>query len=179
VQIRYLDSSYARQTTTVTLTGTTEVEFATDYFRTERVTVLTVGSGGSNAGALWVGASSDTWTAGVPASPYFNVGVGHSVSNTAIRTVPAGFKFEPAQWFFNGENSKIAFVYIEVRSPLGGGAYTPWYRTGPLTVESGGVYVPAIAAQALAAGTDLRLRGAMSSGTEKLFASLAGFLTRV
>ncbi len=71
----------------VTLNGTTPVSTTHQYSEINRAIVLTAGSGGANAGALYVG--SGVVTAGVPATVYGHIAVGENQSLMGHWTVPA------------------------------------------------------------------------------------------
>lgn len=73
----------------VTLNGQTEVNTVNTYDAIERMTVLTVGSGGVNAGTIYAG--TGTVTSGVPAVPYSAIGVGDNTSLVGHWTCPTGF----------------------------------------------------------------------------------------
>lgn len=73
----------------VTLNGQTAVNTTNTYFSIERVTVLTVGSGGANAGTINVGTGDVT--AGVPAVIYGHITVGDNTSLTGHWTCPTGY----------------------------------------------------------------------------------------
>jgi hypothetical protein len=72
----------------VTLNGQTAVNTVHAYDSIERVTVLTVGSGGVNAGDINIG--TGTVTSGVPATIYGQVYVGENNSLMGHWTCPAG-----------------------------------------------------------------------------------------
>lgn len=73
----------------VTLNGQTAVDTVNTYDAIERMTVLTVGSGGVNAGTIYAG--TGTVTSGVPAVPYSAIGVGDNLSLVGHWTCPTGF----------------------------------------------------------------------------------------
>jgi hypothetical protein len=73
----------------ITLNGQTAVNTVNTYDAIERMVVLTVGSGGVNAGLIYAG--TGTVTAGVPAVPYSVIGVGENISIVGHWTCPAGF----------------------------------------------------------------------------------------
>jgi hypothetical protein len=74
---------------TVTLNGQTAVNTINSYDAIERMTVLTAGSGGVNAGTIYAG--TGTVTAGVPAVPYSAIGVGDNLSLVGHWTCPTGY----------------------------------------------------------------------------------------
>jgi len=73
----------------VTLNGQTAVNTVNTYDAIERMVVLTVGSGGVNAGIIYIG--TGTVTAGVPAVPYSAIGAGDNNSLVGHWTCPTGF----------------------------------------------------------------------------------------
>ena len=73
----------------VTLDGQTEVNTVNSYDAIERMVVLTVGSGGKNAGIIYAG--TGTVTAGVPAVPYSAMGAGENLSLVGHWTCPTGY----------------------------------------------------------------------------------------
>ena len=88
-----LDGDYKAVSETITMNGQTQVESSNSYIRLFKITSVTVGSGGKNAGDVYVattGASS-----GVPTGTTYLVMESDSISaiNTsqaAVYTVPAG-----------------------------------------------------------------------------------------
>jgi hypothetical protein len=76
-------------TETVVLDGQTAVNTVKAYDAIERMVVLTVGSGGKNAGIIYAG--TGVVTAGVPATPYSAIGIGENLSIVGHWTCPAGF----------------------------------------------------------------------------------------
>lgn len=72
----------------VTLNGQTAVNTVNTYDAIESMTVLTVGSGGANAGIIYAG--TGTVTSGVPAVPYSAIGIGDNLSLVGHWTCPEG-----------------------------------------------------------------------------------------
>ena len=90
IQIAGLDGSYNEVSETITMNGQTPVTTSNSYLRVNRGLVLTAGSGGANAGIIYVG--TGTVTAGVPANKYTTInGDGTNQSLQAFWTVPAGY----------------------------------------------------------------------------------------
>ena len=90
VLISGLDASYNEASETITLNGQTAVTTVNTYIRMNRAIVLTAGSGGINAGNIYVG--TGTVTAGVPANIYTIInGNGSNQTLQAFWTVPAGY----------------------------------------------------------------------------------------
>ena len=90
VLISGLDASYNEASETITLNGQTAVTTVNSYIRVNRAIVLTAGSGGANAGNIYVG--TGTVTAGVPANIYTIInGDGSNQTLQCFWTVPAGY----------------------------------------------------------------------------------------
>ncbi len=90
VKIWGLDSNYAEIDETVTMLSATVASTTKSYLRVYRAAVLTAGSGGKNAGIIYVGAS--TATAGVPDDKYAAINVGENQTLMSLFTIPAGKK---------------------------------------------------------------------------------------
>lgn len=90
VEIFGLDGSYNEVSETIIMNGQTAVTTSNTYLRVNRALVLTAGSGGANAGIIYVG--TGTVTAGVPVNKYTTInGDGLNQSLQAFWTVPAGY----------------------------------------------------------------------------------------
>jgi hypothetical protein len=88
VFIQGINGTGGYSTEIVTLNGQTPVSTVNTYDSIERMVVVTVGSGGANAGLIYAG--TGTVTSGVPAVPYSVVGTGENVSLVGHWTCPAG-----------------------------------------------------------------------------------------
>lgn len=84
-----LDNDHNEISEVVTLNGQTEVATTKSYTHVNSMTVATVGSGGKNAGILYVG--SGTVTTGVPAVIFNMIYTGYNNSTTGAYTIPAGY----------------------------------------------------------------------------------------
>lgn len=91
VQVYGLDANYVEQNEIVDLTGQTEANTTLSYLRVFRMIVRTGGTGGENAGILYVG--TGTVTTGKPAVVYSLVEAGFNQSLQAFWTVPLGKTF--------------------------------------------------------------------------------------
>lgn len=89
VFIEGLDGNYAVVSETVTLNGQTAVNTTNSYLYINSFYVVTVGSGGANAGNI--NAGTGTVTLGVPAVLYDIIAVGYNQRTTAHYCVPAGY----------------------------------------------------------------------------------------
>jgi hypothetical protein len=94
VEIQGLDAAYAVQTETLTLNGQTKVESANAYLRVFRAKMLTVGTGGVNAGKVYVYDTADTPVGGVPPTATRIMGTvvaGYGQTQMGLYTIPAGY----------------------------------------------------------------------------------------
>ena len=117
-----LDANYNEVSVTVDLDGQTGVQLgdASNWIRVNRITVDTAGSGGQNAGVLYVGTEA-TPSSGVPTNKYATVAIGDNQTLMALWTVPAGYTayLEQTDVTVNTEtNNKFGNVHILAR-PFG------------------------------------------------------------
>ncbi len=96
VRILGLDANYNVIEEILTLNGQTAVASVKSYLRVFGVEVLTAGSGGANAGIIYVADAVVTWTLGVPSdvtkiAAY--VTAGENISHNGHWTVPAGLNY--------------------------------------------------------------------------------------
>ena len=87
-----LDADYNEVSVTVDLDGQNGVQLgdASNWIRVFRVVVNTAGSGGQNAGVLYVGDEASP-TLGVPTNKYATVAIGDNQTLMALWTVPVGY----------------------------------------------------------------------------------------
>ena len=87
-----LDADFKPITVTVPLNGQAGVQLngALNWYRVNRIVVNTAGSGGANAGVLYVGTEA-TPSGGVPTNKYATVGIGDNQTLMCIWTVPFGY----------------------------------------------------------------------------------------
>jgi len=88
-----LDANYDEVSVTVDLDGQNGVQLgdASNWIRVNRITVDTAGSGGQNAGVLYVGTEASP-TVGVPTNKYATVAIGDNQTLMALWTVPRNFE---------------------------------------------------------------------------------------
>ena len=122
IQISGLDGSYNEVSETIIMNGQTPVTTSNTYLRVNRALVLTAGSGGANAGIIYVG--TGTVTAGVPVNKYTTInGDGLNQSLQAFWTVPAGYTAYIYQTNIstgNSSNTPAVLKTILVIRPFGG-----------------------------------------------------------
>jgi len=118
-----LDANYNEVSVTVDLDGQTSVQLgdASNWIRVNRIEVLTAGSGGANAGVLYVGTEA-TPSSGVPTNKYATVAIGDNQTLMALWTVPAGYTaylYETHITVATEANNKYGIVTVLAR-PDGG-----------------------------------------------------------
>ena len=122
VQILGLDGDYNEISETITLNGQTAVTTTNSFLRVNRALVLTAGSGGVNAGIIYVG--TGTVTSGVPANIYTTInGDGTNQSLQAFWTVPANYNAYIHQTNIstgNSSNTPAVLKTLLVARPHGG-----------------------------------------------------------
>ena len=87
-----LDANYDEVSVTVDLDGQNGVQLgdASNWIRVNRITVNTAGSGGQNAGVIYVGDEASP-SSGVPSNKYATVAIGDNQTLMALWTVPRGY----------------------------------------------------------------------------------------
>lgn len=86
ITVSGLDSNYLPISETVTLNGQSAVTTTNAYLRMNILTVITAGSGGVNAGIIYIGTGN--LSAGKPAVVYSSIGTGFNRSQQGFYTVP-------------------------------------------------------------------------------------------
>lgn len=89
ILVQGLDANFAEISETVALNGQTSVDTTKQYLRINKLTVLTTGSGNSNAGVIYIG--TGVVTLGVPATIQDLIPIGYNTTVTGHYTVPAGY----------------------------------------------------------------------------------------
>jgi len=123
VTVRGLDANYDDVSVTVDMDGQSGVQLGdvSNWIRVFRVSVETAGTGGQNAGVLYVGTEASP-TLGVPTNKYATVGIGDNQSLMALWTVPRGYTAYLLQTdvtVATTQNNKYATVSLVAR-PSGG-----------------------------------------------------------
>ena len=87
-----LDANYDEVSVTVDLDGQNGVQLgsASNWIRVNRIVVNTAGSGGQNAGVIYVGDEASP-TVGVPTNKYATIAIGDNQTLMALWTVPRGY----------------------------------------------------------------------------------------
>jgi hypothetical protein len=110
VLIKGLDADYLEIQEVVTLNGTTAVNTANSYLRINDMITATAGTGGVNAGSIFIG--TGTVTAGKPANVYGEIYIGDGIAHEGFYTVPANKAFYPFFLELGVQSNKDAQVRI-------------------------------------------------------------------
>lgn len=167
VSIEALDTDYAEQDISATLNGQTGVSIGT-LLRANRIVVNTAGSGGVNAGTLYIG--SGTVTSGVPANIYATVEPGRNQTLMCLWTVPAGkTAFLRRVFTSTGGNANTIVTTRLVMRPENEVFQT---KDIALMTRAAPVEYPHSIPVPIAAKTDIEMRAAASTGTVDVSATL-------
>src|SRR5210317_1059525 len=113
-----LDANYNEVSVTVDLDGQNGVQLgSTSWLRVFRVIVRSAGSGGQNAGVLYVGSEASP-TVGVPTNKYATVAIGDNQTVMTLWTVPAGYTAYLLQTditLATTQNNKYCTVHLVAR----------------------------------------------------------------
>ena len=114
-----LDANYDEISVTVDLDGQNGVQLgsASNWIRVNRVTVNTAGSGGQNAGVIYVGDEASP-SSGVPSNKYATIAIGENQTLMALRTVPRGYTAYVLQTDVTAattQNNKYATITLVAR----------------------------------------------------------------
>ena len=186
VRVYGLNSDYEEIIVDMTMNGQTGVTIGTDLIRVHRAYVLTVGTGGVNAGNIWIG--SGTITAGVPANKYASISASMGQTLMAIYTIPIalpdGTKINGGQvvrWYATIGAAQSAYATVALQTRETGGSWRTRRANG---IGEGGwfseklsfginlgtkadvrirVLVNGVNSTAISAGFDIALRQATST----------------
>ncbi len=152
VLVSGLTAALADQSETVTLNGVTPVALAKTYYRVNSARVLTVGSGGSNAGDITVRVVAG-------AVPQTQIPVGYGRSQAAVYTVPVNSIAWLLDGFFSvadaGGTNSVAACQFMTRNVGGAWISRAWLTAGAGSPTS--VLIPR-AIGPVGAGGDVALR---------------------
>jgi len=163
VQIVGLDGDYNEISETIILNGQTAVTTTNSFLRVNRGIVLTAGSGGVNAGIIYVG--TGTVTSGVPANIYTTInGDGTNQSLQSFWTVPANYNAYIYQTNIstgNTSNTPAVLKTLLVARPYGG-----VFNTKEIIVLTDGNHLQNYSFPiTLTEKTDIEFRAESSSGS--------------
>lgn len=155
----------------VVLSGTTPVETVGEFFRVNAFVAIAAGSNASNAGYVYCAATSDTFTGGIPTTPYSVITPDNGRALTGVYTVPGNTKAVPLHILYSAGASDEVHCVAQVRF-FGG---TVFYRELDIYAAAGvsGFYETR-SGLALPAGTDVRIiaRSSVSQGEFRISLAL-------
>lgn len=119
-----LDANFEQINVTVSLNGQTGVQLngALNWYRVNRIVVNTAGSGGANAGVLYVGTEA-TPSGGVPTNKYATVAIGDNQTLMCLWTVPVGYTAYLHQKDVSSSSSAGKFAIFTLVSRPDGGVF--------------------------------------------------------
>ena len=173
VQVFGLDTNYDEINEIVTMDSSVAVSSVNSYLRVFRAIVLTAGSAGSNAGTIYVGAS--TVSAGVPLEKYAVISPGENQTLMAVWTVPRGKTAHISRLHFStGANKSVTF---RLRGRPINEVFQTKFKT--IILQSSIFFDPPdMISGGFAAKTDIELTAAVASGpgdaTGAFFAKVVG-----
>lgn len=168
VKVEGLDSTWAYQTETISMDGRSKVVTANSYLRVNKLTMMTAGSGGTNAGVIYAYDTSDTVTNGVPQTAtkiFATIEVGEGVSLMGMYSVPLGESKSIKRVIATvaDHNATARFGKLQLQVRLFGEAWTTYIPMGLSNMTSDIVLEHPIA---LPAKTDFRFQATASAAGE-------------
>lgn len=167
VRVYALDANWNQTTVDVTLNGQTAVETDLTYLHPYLIRVLTAGSGGTNAGVIYVG--TGTVSSGVPSTKYLGITAGKGLSRSCFFPVPLGYNLivHDVGFSYAVVSSSVLMSFEGCVKTFGG----VWESRISANILTGSVEIP-VKASAYAEKTLIKLTAA-SSGTA---ASVNGYV---
>ena len=163
VLVEGLDQNYNYISDTITLNGQTSVNTTNSYLRVQHITTLTAGSGGKNAGVIYVG--TGTVTAGVPAVIHELVPIGYNTELSGVYTVPAGYTAYLYQGGMTSQSNGNNFLTATLTYSNQG---SPWVTPAVTVFTSDMVDYNFTYPLMLPEKTDLEARASVSAGTSSV-----------
>ena len=119
-----LDANFDQISETVSLNGQAGVQLngALNWYRVNRIVVNTAGSGGANAGVLYVGTEA-TPSGGVPTNKYATVAIGDNQTLMCLWTVPRGYTAYLHQKDVSSSSSASKFAIFSLLSRPDNGVF--------------------------------------------------------
>lgn len=165
-----LDTAGAVLTEDVILDGQTKVALLLDFSAVNGAFILTAGSGGKNAGNLFIALAGDTFTAGVPTAPIWELEAAFNLARVGRFTVPAGQKYVPTSFYFGGNSTKPITVQVSVLQASG-----LWFVIFDGDADPA-IDIPVESGVTMSAGQTIRIRAKVASGTGAGTCLIQGFL---
>jgi hypothetical protein len=156
-----LDADFEQINVTVSLNGQTGVQLngALNWYRVNRIVVNTAGSGGANAGVLYVGTEA-TPSGGVPTNKYATVAIGDNQTLMCLWTVPVGYTAYLHQKDVSASSSAGKFAIFTLVSRPNGGVFNVRDR---VTLANNSTSIPYWNPIVLTEKTDVEVRAIADS----------------
>lgn len=138
IRIEGLLDGWVEDTEDIVLNGLTPVNTTKEWFRINRVYVLTAGETDAlagNKGTLYIG--TGTVTLGVPAVSYLEIDIGYNQSSHGFFSVPVGKTGYLRHWHISSDAQKATEVQFRIREQG-----QPFRQKGSLHLFSGTNHVP-------------------------------------
>jgi len=169
VTVYGLDADFEQISVTVSLNGQTGVQLngALNWYRVNRIVVNTAGSGGANAGVLYVGTEA-TPSGGVPATKYATVAIGDNQTLMCLWTVPVGYTAYLHQKDVSASSSAGKFAIFTLVSRPNGGVFNVRDR---VTLANNSTSIPYWNPIVFTEKTDIEVRAVADSAGGTITAS--------
>jgi len=169
VTVYGLDADFEQISVTVSLNGQTGVQLngALNWYRVNRIVVNTAGSGGANAGVLYVGTEA-TPSGGVPATKYATVAIGDNQTLMCVWTVPVGYTAYLHQKDVSASSSAGKFAIFTLVSRPNGGVFNVRDR---VTLANNSTSIPYWNPIVFTEKTDIEVRAVADSAGGTITAS--------
>jgi len=164
-----LDANFEQISVTVSLNGQTGVQLngALNWYRVNRIVVNTAGSGGANAGVLYVGTEA-TPPGGVPTNKYATVSIGDNQTLMCLWTVPVGYTAYLHQKDVSASSSAGKFAVFTLVSRPDGGVFNVKDR---VTLSNNSTTIPYWNPIVFTEKTDIEVRAVADSSGGTITAS--------
>jgi len=169
VTVYGLDADFEQISVTVSLNGQTGVQLngALNWYRVNRIVVNTAGSGGANAGVLYVGTEA-TPPGGVPTNKYATVAIGDNQTLMCLWTVPVGYTAYLHQKDVSASSSAGKFAIFTLVARPDGGVFNVKDR---VTIANNSTSIPYWNPIVFTEKTDIEVRAVADSSGGTITAS--------
>ena len=171
VRIKGLDTNLDPVEEVLSLNGQTGVAMATNLLRVNKLLVETAGSGGQNAGDIYLG--TGTITAGVPVNKFGKISVGENDALSSVCTVQAGRTGLVTGIFIGTPKQANVNVRVVVRE-LG----KVFMTIDRFILFAQALFIPHDVPLLVPAGADIEIRSQASTGTAEISVAYGMILSR-
>lgn len=155
VRVDYLDANWAAQSVVGTMNGVTPVALSVTAIRVNRLTVVTAGSGTTNAGLITVAGT-------LGGDTFASMSIGDSSTFSAMYSVPDGKTAALVGWW--GATGTAAILTFQVRAKNNAVANSAWRPRARLVAPaSGALFQPFTAPILFGERCDIEVRATTSA----------------